>query len=115
MQGQIEDAAYREAQRQTTGDSVVVGVNRFTSAGSEPVPVLEVDPGLEEAQKSALQQRRARRDQDEVHATLAEVKRVAATDGNLMMPIKRALAAGATVGEVSDALRQVFGLYRPTG
>lgn len=115
MQSQIEESAYREAQRQSSGESVVVGVNRFTAAESEPVPVLEVDPALEEAQKQALADRRQKRDRDLVDRSLAEVGAVASTRENLMIPMRDALAAGATIGEVSDVLRGVFGVHRPTG
>jgi methylmalonyl-CoA mutase, N-terminal domain len=77
--------------------------------------VLEVDPALEENQREALRQRRESRDQEAVTAALSRVGEVAGGDGNLMLPMRDALAAGATIGEVSDALREVFGLHRPTG
>jgi methylmalonyl-CoA mutase, N-terminal domain len=115
MQAQIEESAYREARRQSSGESVVVGVNRFTAAESEPIPVLDVDPALEDAQRSALERRRAERDAAKVQKTLGAVAEVAATDDNLMIPMRDALAAGATIGEVSDSLRSVFGVHWPTG
>jgi len=115
MQPQIEESAYRDAQRQSSGESVVVGVNRYVSDGSETIPVLEVDPALEEAQRDALAQRRAERDQTAVDGLLATVAEVAASTDNLMGPMRDALSAGATIGEVSDALRGVFGVHRPTG
>jgi methylmalonyl-CoA mutase, N-terminal domain len=93
----------------------VVGVNRFDSSDEAPIPVLEVDPALEENQREALRQRRESRDQESVTAALSRVGEVAGGDGNLMLPMRDALAAGATIGEVSDALREVFGLHRPTG
>jgi len=115
MQAQIEESAYRDAQRQSRGDAVVVGVNRFEVAGSAPVPVLEVDPDLEEAQKSALAERRRRRDQSRVDRALGMVADVARSETNLMGSMRDALVAGATIGEVSDVLRGVFGVHRPTG
>ncbi len=115
MQAQIEDSAYREAKRQASGESVVVGVNRFDVDGSGPIPLLEVDPALESAQREALVERRADRDQESVDALLEEVSESAAGTSNLMDPMRDALAAGATIGEVSDALRQVFGVHRATG
>ena len=115
MQAQIEDSAYREAKRQSSGESVVVGVNRFVSDGSGSVPVLEVDPALEEAQRKALAQRRGERDQGTVEERLEAVRSVATSSENLMEPMREALRAGATIGEISDALRQVFGVHRPTG
>jgi methylmalonyl-CoA mutase N-terminal domain/subunit len=115
MQAQIEDSAYREALRQGSGESVVVGVNRFASADGEPLTVLEVDPALEEGQRQALAERRSSRDQPAVQDALSTVEEVAGTDSNLMPAMRAALAAGATIGEVSDALRAVFGVHRPTG
>jgi methylmalonyl-CoA mutase N-terminal domain/subunit len=115
MQAQIEDSAYREAQRQSTGESVVVGVNRFVGDEEAPIPVLEIDPSLEEAQKRRLADHKESRDHESVHASLEVVGKVAATDDNLMGSMRDALALGATIGEVSDALRDVFGVHRPTG
>ncbi|HZD22398.1 MAG TPA: methylmalonyl-CoA mutase family protein [Acidimicrobiia bacterium] len=115
IQSQIEESAYREAQQQSSGESVVVGVNRFVSEDGDPIPVLEVDPALEVAQKEAVQSRRAERDQSAVDAALATVTDVADSDDNLMGPMRQALAVGATIGEVSDVLRDVFGVHRPTG
>jgi methylmalonyl-CoA mutase N-terminal domain/subunit len=115
MQSQIEDSAYRDAQRQSRGESVVVGVNRFVSSEGPPVPVLEIAPGLEEAQKSALARHRDARHRAAVDSAVERVTDVAATDENLMPIMRDSLAIGATVGEVSDALRAVFGVHRPTG
>ncbi|HEU4894702.1 MAG TPA: methylmalonyl-CoA mutase family protein, partial [Acidimicrobiia bacterium] len=115
MQAEIEESAYREARRQSSGESVVVGVNRFVVEGGEPIPVLEVDPMLEAAQIEALARHRERRDHDAVAAALADVESVARGDDNLMPSLRVALSAGATIGEVSDALRAVFGVHRPTG
>jgi methylmalonyl-CoA mutase N-terminal domain/subunit len=115
MQSQVEESAYREARRQTSGESVVVGVNRFQGDGDAKVPVLEIDPNLEKAQREALRSRRADRDQAEVEAKLKGVEEAAVADVNLMPPMKEALASGATIGEVSDALRRVFGVHRPNG
>jgi methylmalonyl-CoA mutase N-terminal domain/subunit len=115
MQGQIEDSAYQEARRQSDGDSVVVGVNRFTADESESLPVLELDPELEANQKLVLAGWRERRVQEDVEANLDVVVSTARTNENLMPAIKDALSSGATVGEVSDSLREVFGQYRPAG
>ncbi len=112
MQSQIEDAAYREARRQASGESVVVGVNRFVEDVEARVPVLKVDPALERDQVLRLREWRAQRDATRVTAALEEVGATAGTDENLLPVMKRALAAGATVGEVSDALKLVFGVYR---
>jgi methylmalonyl-CoA mutase N-terminal domain/subunit len=115
MQSQIEDSAYRDARRQNDGESVLVGVNRFTANEDEPLPVLEVDQALEAGQKEAVATWRENRDQGAVETALEIVGSTATTTQNLMPVIKVALLSGATVGEVSDALGRVFGRYRPTG
>ena len=113
FQAQIEESAYREALRQTEGSSVVVGVNRFQSGSDTDVPALDVHPELEERQKTRLAEWRRQRDGAATERGLAEVENVAASDANLLPTIKKALAAGATVGEISDRLRNVFGVYQP--
>ena len=115
MQARIEESAYEEAKRQATGESVVVGVNKHESAEEVQVPVLEVDPELEKSQRRDLTARKLGRDPSAVADTLAEVSRVARGSSNLLPPMKDALRVGCTVGEVSDALREVFGTYRPNG
>jgi methylmalonyl-CoA mutase N-terminal domain/subunit len=113
MQGEIEEAAYQEARRQSDGSSVVVGMNKFAGAQDAPIPVLDVDPELESAQIDRTKLWRERRDAAEVESALDVLTRTAATPDNLLPPMKEALRAGATVGEVSDALRGVFGVFRP--
>ncbi len=113
MQAQIDDSAYREARRQADGASVVVGVNRFASEDGGGIPVLEVDPALEDEQRRRLAGWRAGRDEAAVEKALGGVEDDARTDANLLPAIKIALLKGATVGEVSDRLRLVFGAYRP--
>ena len=113
MQSQIEESAYREARRQTEGSSVVVGVNRFQSKTDAEVPVLDVDPELEKRQKDRLAEWRSSRDQSATERGLDDVEKLASSDANLLPAMKVALASGATVGEISDRLRNVFGVYRP--
>lgn len=115
MQRQIEESAYREARRQNSGESVVVGVNRFETTEETKIPVLDVDPALEQGQKEALVQRKGAREAAAITSVLQTVESVARTNENLMVPMREALRAGATIGEVSDALRGVFGVHRPTG
>ena len=111
MQSQIEEAAYREARRQASGESVVVGVNRFPTGEEAPIEVLRVDPELEEGQRRRVQEWRESRSDPSPH--LSELTEAARGATNLLPIMKRALTEGATVGEVSDALREVFGVYRP--
>jgi (2R)-ethylmalonyl-CoA mutase len=104
------------------GEQVVVGVNRYTETEDSPLAadedggILTVDPGVEDEAKQALEQWRAQRDQDAVDAALAELRRVAETDENVMEATLAAARAGATTGEWAQALRDAFGSYRaPTG
>jgi methylmalonyl-CoA mutase N-terminal domain/subunit len=113
MQAQIEESAYREARRQSDGGSIVVGVNRFQDSADAEVPVSEIDPSLEEGQRERLEQWRAKRDVAATEAALTELESGARTASNLLPLIKVALASGATLGEVSDRLRNVFGSHRP--
>ena len=115
VQRMIEDSAYREARRQEDGESVVVGVNRFTDAGGEPIPTLVIDPEVEADQGRRVAAVRAGRDTPAVEAALEEVRRVAVDGGNLLYPMKAALARRATLGEVSGVLEGVFGRHRPAG
>lgn len=115
MQARIEESAYRVARRHESGEMVVVGVNRFADEEADEPEPLAVDPALEERQIGELATRRAARDSAAVDETLAAVEESAKGEDNLLPPMKQALAAGATVGEVSDALRRVFGVHRPSG
>ncbi|HVR33242.1 MAG TPA: methylmalonyl-CoA mutase family protein [Acidimicrobiia bacterium] len=110
MQSQIEDAAYHEARAQETGDSVVVGVNRFVAAETERIPVMRIDPELERSQVERLETLRSRR--GSVQVELDAIDATARSTANLLPALKTALAAGATIGEVSDVLRGVFGTHR---
>ncbi len=113
MQSQIEESAYREARMQSTGESVVVGVNRHVADTVEQVPILEVDPALEKAQTERLVSWREERNGEAVARWLGQVEEAARGEDNLLHPMREALAVGATLGEVSDALRAVFGVHRP--
>jgi methylmalonyl-CoA mutase N-terminal domain/subunit len=92
----------------------VIGVNRFAGEGKAAIPVLEVDPALEEEQRLRLAGWRAGRQKDAVDAALNDLVAAAGSDDNLLHPMKAALREGATFGEVSNRLRTVFGVYRPT-
>jgi methylmalonyl-CoA mutase, N-terminal domain len=113
QKGEIERSAYRIAQEIDSGERVVVGVNRFTIDEDEPYEPLRVDPAIEAEQCERLARLRAERDGTQVDRWLAEVRAAAAGDANLLVPMKEALRARATVGEVSDALRDVWGQYTP--
>ena len=111
---EIERSAYRISQQIDAGERVVVGVNRFTIDDDEPYDSLRVDPAIEAQQCERLAALRAERDADAVSNALDGLKKAAAGTDNVMDPMKAALAARATVGEVSHALRDVWGTYVPT-
>jgi methylmalonyl-CoA mutase N-terminal domain/subunit len=110
---EIEEAAYRYTKSVDDGTRVLVGVNRFV-ADSEPEPnVVPNDPDLEKQQIARLITFKKQRNHDAVAAHLADLTTAAKGNANILYPMKEALRAHATLGEVSDALREVFGLYRP--
>jgi methylmalonyl-CoA mutase N-terminal domain/subunit len=111
---EIETSAYRVAQEIDAGRRVVVGVNRFQIDADDPYQPLRVDPAIEAAQAERLATLRASRDADAVERALADLRRAATGTDNLLYPMKEALRARATVGEVCGTLRQVLGTYRPS-
>ncbi len=114
QKGEIERNAYRIALETDAGERVVVGVNRFEPDEEEPYEPLRVDPAIEAQQAARLGRVRAARDQAVVDAALGALRKAAAGTGNVLHPMKDALRARATVGEVCDALREVWGTYVPT-
>jgi methylmalonyl-CoA mutase N-terminal domain/subunit len=115
MQEEIEAAAYSYAKAVDDGEKVVVGVNRFMDDESEVADVFPIDTALQQLQIDRTQSVRASRDQAAVDQALANVAETARGEGNLLVPMKTALAQMATLGEVSDVLRAVFGQYQPGG
>ncbi|MFH8568938.1 methylmalonyl-CoA mutase [Streptomyces sp. NPDC017993] len=114
QKGEIERNAYRIAQETDAGDRVVVGVNRFQLDEEEPYEPLRVDPAIEAQQVERLAALRAGRDGSAVTAALAELRTAAEGTANVLYPMREALRAKATVGEVCNALREVWGTYEPT-
>ena len=113
QKGEIERSAYAVSQQIDSGERVVVGVNRFTVEEEEHYEPLRVDPAIEGQQIARLGKLRAERDQDAVDRALAAVRAAATGTDNVLYPLRDALRAHATVGEASDALREVWGLYVP--
>jgi methylmalonyl-CoA mutase, N-terminal domain len=113
QKSEIERSAYSIANEIDDGERVVVGVNRFTLDEEERYEPLRVDPSIGEQQAERLAVLRAGRDNTEVTAALDELKRAAEGTDNCLPPMKRALAARATGGEVANALRSVWGVYQP--
>jgi methylmalonyl-CoA mutase N-terminal domain/subunit len=115
MQQEIEQAAYTYAKDIDSGDKVIVGVNRYVDDELEPTEVFPIDPELQRSQVARVKRVREERSQAEVDAALADVEAAARGTQNLLVPMKTALAAMATLGEVSDVLRGVFGEFHPNG
>jgi methylmalonyl-CoA mutase, N-terminal domain len=113
QKGEIEHSAYRIARQTDSGERVVVGVNRFRLEEEEPYEPLRVDPAIETRQTERLAALRAARDPAAVDAALFELRRAAEGRANVLYPMKEALRARATVGEVCGALREVWGSYVP--
>jgi len=113
MQQEIEQAAYAYAKAIDDGEKVVVGVNRFAEAEAGPTDVFPVDRAQQAAQVARVAAVRAGRDQQAVTAALDDVEAAARGTQNLLVPMKVALGRMATLGEVSDVLRGVFGEFRP--
>ena len=111
QQQAIEDAAYRTARAVDGGESVVVGVNDFVVDGATVPAPLAVDPQLEEKKAARLQNLRANRDSAAVATALVAVEAAARGEENVLYPIREALRASATLGEVSGALERVFGRH----
>ena len=110
---EIGDSAYAYTKSIDDDERIIVGVNKFT-VDSEPEPnVFPIDPSLAVGQIARLKKFKENRDQAKVAALLEEVRTVARGTGNLLPTMKEALRAHATLGEVSDALRDVFGTYQP--
>ena len=110
VQEQIHRSAYAYQQEVEAGRATVVGVNKFKE--DEPAPALfRVDPALEPAQQERLARVRKERDTDKAAAAVARLEQTARDHGNVMPPILEAVRARATVGEMADALRAVFGTY----
>ncbi|MER6312089.1 methylmalonyl-CoA mutase family protein [Streptomyces sp. NPDC001657] len=110
---EIERNAYRIAQETDAGDRVVVGVNRFLLDEAEPYEPLRVDPAIEAQQIERLALLRSRRSAPAVTAALDTLRKAAESPDNVLPPMRDALRARATVGEVCDALRDVWGTYVP--
>jgi methylmalonyl-CoA mutase N-terminal domain/subunit len=109
IQREIQESAYRAQQKIDSGETVVVGVNRFATPGAASIEVLHIDPEVERRQVERVRAVRASRDQAACEARLAEIQAAARDGSNLVPPIIRAVEARATVGEIADAMRAVFG------
>ncbi len=113
QKAEIERSAYQVARQIDAAERVVVGVNKFATPSDERYEPLRVDPAIEQEQSGRLAVLRRNQDAAEVRRTLDAVRRAAAGQENVLYPLRSALAARATVGEVCDALRAEWGTYQP--
>ena len=112
VQGEVQKAAYEYQRAIERGERIVVGVNKYQSDDGRSIPTMQLDPEVERAQIGRVQALRARRDASKTKQALAEVESRARSGANLMPAICDAVEAFATVGEISDTLRRVFGEYQ---
>jgi methylmalonyl-CoA mutase N-terminal domain/subunit len=112
IQREIQDAAYRAQQRIDAGETVVVGVNRFATEETAPIATLRIDPEVESRQVERVRRLRASRDPSAWRAAIDAVSTAARGADNLVPPIIAAVEARATVGEIADTLRAVFGEHK---
>ena len=112
VQGEIQKAAYDYQRAVESKDQIVVGVNEFAADQERTIPLLRINEEVERSQVARLHSLRAKRDAAKTEAALAELARRAATTENLLPAILAAVEAYATVGEISDTLRRVFGEYQ---
>jgi methylmalonyl-CoA mutase N-terminal domain/subunit len=111
VQQQIEESAFRWQREVEQGERVIVGVNRYVQDEPERIELHRLDPAIERTQQERTQALRARRDAAAVETAVAEVRRTAESEANLLPGLREALAARATVGELCGALRGLWGTY----
>jgi len=112
VQTEIQRAAYEFQRAVEKKEQIIVGVNDFVAEDARQIPTLSIDPEIERSQVTRVQALRARRDFAKTKAALAELDRRARCSENLLPAILAAVEAYATVGEISDTLRRVFGEYQ---
>jgi methylmalonyl-CoA mutase N-terminal domain/subunit len=113
IKGEIEESAFGYHERYRQGQDIVVGVNKYVEDDPEVPEILTVDPEAERQQVARLKEFKATRDQELVDQRLEQLRDVARGDGNLLPPIKQALKDRASMGEVCQAMKDVFGEYTP--
>jgi len=114
VQKEIQESAYRYQRAVEAREEIVVGVNKFAMDEEQQLPTLRIDPSLEHAQVEKLRALRARRNGEQTEQALAKLEAAATTDENLLPHILDAVESLATVGEISNRLRKVWGEYKET-
>ncbi|MGH3925844.1 MAG: methylmalonyl-CoA mutase family protein, partial [Pseudonocardiaceae bacterium] len=113
QKSEIERTAYDTAKEIDSGERVVVGLNRYRLDVEDPYQPLRVDPTIEDTARERLATLRSSRSASDVERALDDLRKAAEGSNNVLYPMKQALAASATVGEVCHALRDVWGTYVP--
>jgi methylmalonyl-CoA mutase, N-terminal domain len=111
VQGEIEQAAFEYQREVEAGERVLVGVNRFEEADEEPIELHRLDPQAERRQLERTARVRRERNRDDVEQALRDVRDVASGDGNMLVPMREALRARCTIGEICNVLRDEWGMY----
>ncbi len=111
VQEEIERAAFEFQQQVEAGERVIVGVNAFEEESGERIELLQIDPAAEQRQLERTARLRAERNGEEAAAAIAAVREGAGGDANLLLPLREALRARCTVGEICEALREEWGMY----
>jgi methylmalonyl-CoA mutase, N-terminal domain len=111
VQDEIEQAAFDYQQQVESGERVIVGVNAFAEEAGEHIELLHIDPAVERRQLERTAQVRAARNAEDATAAIAGVRDAARGDANLLLPMREALRARCTVGEICEALREEWGMY----
>jgi methylmalonyl-CoA mutase N-terminal domain/subunit len=110
---EIEQSAYEYTKSIDDDERIIVGVNKFPVDNESEPNVFPIDPSLAKGQLARLKEFKANRDHGAVEVALERVREAARGTENILIPMKEALRAHATLGEVSDAMRDVFGMYQP--
>jgi methylmalonyl-CoA mutase N-terminal domain/subunit len=113
IQREIHEAAYQTQKKIEAGEQIVVGVNAYHSKAQIRLERLNVDPAIEIRQRERLKELRSRRDTASIERQLAEIEAAARSETNLMPLFINAVESGATLGEICDQLRSVWGEYCP--
>jgi methylmalonyl-CoA mutase N-terminal domain/subunit len=111
VQHEIEEAAFRYAQEIESGERLIVGVNEFTEAEDAEIELQRIDPEIERRQLERTARVRAERDATAAETAVAAVRAAAEGDANLLVPMRDALRAGCTIGEICGVLRDLWGTY----
>jgi methylmalonyl-CoA mutase, N-terminal domain len=114
FQREIAEASFRYQSEVEAEERIVVGVNHYELDDDEPIPILRIDPELEQKQVERVRSLRSRRNSAQVETALAELKQAAAGDRNLLEPIVAGAKAYVTMGEMCEAFREVWGTWRET-